>query len=87
VGNAAAAGNAASTSEYEHHDAPVVMAEFSKRCPSVSFTQDRTVAEFVLEPQQGATSLINPKGDVLYVSPAKSMGNMVKDVCKYISSH
>jgi len=68
----------------EHHSAPVVIAEFSKRCPVVSFTQDQSAADFVLQTQSGATTLADPKGNVLYVSPAKNLGNMVKDVCGYI---
>jgi hypothetical protein len=71
----------------EHHTAPVVMAEFSKRCPAVSFTQNRATAEFVLETQPGSTTLTDAKGNVLYVSPAKRLKNMVKDVCGYVSGH
>jgi hypothetical protein len=70
----------------EHHSAPIVMAEFSKKCPVVSFTQDQTAADFILQTQSGGTTLADPKGNVLYVSPAKNLGNMVKDVCKFISS-
>ena len=70
--------------QQEHHSAPVVMAEFAKKCPAVSFTQDQSVADFVLQTQSGATTLADPKGNVLYVSPAKNLGNMVKDVCGYI---
>jgi len=75
------------TSSGEHHTAPVVMAEFSKRCKVVNFTKDRGNAEFVLETQPGSTTLTDAKGNVLYVSPAKKLKNMVKDVCKYVSEH
>jgi hypothetical protein len=77
-------GSAASAGE--HHSAPVVMAEFSKKCPAVSFTQDRSMADFVLQTQPGGTILSDPKGNVLYVSPAKNLGSMVKDVCKFVSA-
>jgi hypothetical protein len=73
--------------EAEHHSAPVVMAEFMKRCPGVSFTENREDAEFVLKTQPGGSTLSNPKGEILYISPAKTLGNMVKDVCTYIAAH
>jgi len=60
------------------------MAEFEKKCPAVSFTQDQSAADFVLQTQPGGTTLADLKGNVLYVSPAKNLGNMVKDVCGYI---
>lgn len=75
------------TSSGEHHTAPVVMAEFSKRCQVVSFTQNRENAEFVLETQPGSTTLTDAKGNVLYVSPARKLKNMVKDVCGYVSKY
>ncbi len=80
-------GGSVAASSGEHHSAPVVMAEFSKKCPAVSFTQDQASAEFILQTQSGSTILSDPKGAVLYVSPAKNLGNMVKDVCKFVSSH
>lgn len=80
-------GTSAKAQEGEHHTAPVVMAEFMKHCPNVAFTENRDDAEFVLKTQQGSSVLSNPRGDILYISPAKTLGNMVKDVCGYISSH
>ena len=80
-------GSAGKAQEGEHHSAPVVMAEFGKRCPIVSFTQNRDSAEFILQTQSGGSTLSNAKGDVLYVSPAKTLGNMVKDVCTYVTQH
>jgi len=78
-------GGAVAASSGEHHSAPVVMAEFAKKCPAISFTQDQSLADFVLQTQPGGTILSDPKGAVLYVSPAKNLGNMVKDMCKFIS--
>jgi hypothetical protein len=72
--------------QQDHHSAPVVMAEFFKKCPAVSFTQDQSAADFVLQTQPGGSTLTDPKGSVLYVSPAKNLRNMVKDVCKFITS-
>ncbi len=80
-------GTSGKAQEGEHHSAPVVMAEFGKKCPNISFTQNRESAEFILQTQTGGSTLSNPKGDVLYVSPAKTLGNMVKDVCAYIARH
>lgn len=80
-------GSVSKSQEGEHHSAPVVMAEFMKRCPGVSFfTENREDAEFVLKTQQGGSTLSNPQGDILYVSPAKTLSNMVKDVCGYIAA-
>jgi len=87
VGSARVYGNSANTQEGEHHSAPVVMSEFSKRCPIVAFTKNKEAAEFILETQPGGSSLSNQKGDVLYVSPAKTLKNMTKDVCGYIAAH
>lgn len=80
-------GSVAKSQEGEHHTAPVVMAEFMKHCPNVSFTENREDAEFVLKTQPGGSTLSNPKGEILYISPAKTLGNMVKDVCAYIAAH
>ncbi len=87
TGNAQVYGNTAQAQEGEHHSAPVVMGEFAKRCPTVTFTKDRETAEFILETQPGGSSLSNLKGDVLYLSPAKTLKNMAKNVCSYISAH
>jgi hypothetical protein len=81
-----ALGTQAQLIQQDHHSAPVVMAEFSKKCPAVSFTQDQSAADFILQTQPGGSTLTDPKGNVLYVSPAKNLGNMVKDVCKFISA-
>lgn len=71
----------------ENHLAPIVIGVISKRCPeTLHFTEDRSSAEYVLKPQQGSTMLLDAKGNVLYVSPAKLMGNMAKDVCKFVST-
>jgi hypothetical protein len=73
--------------EAEHHSAPVVMSEFMKNCPNLSFTENQEDAEFVLKTQPGSSTLSNVKGDILYISPAKTLGNMVKDVCRFIAGH
>ena len=80
-------GNRANAEDGEHHTAPVVMAEFSKKCPAVTFTKNKDSADFLLETQPGGSSLSNQKGDVLFVSPAKTLKNMTKDVCGYITAH
>ena len=71
----------------DHHSAPVVMGQFAKTCPTVHFTQDRAAADLILQTQRGSSVLSDAKGTVLYVSPAKTLKNMTKDVCGYISSH
>ncbi|RXH57651.1 hypothetical protein GRAN_0961 [Granulicella sibirica] len=71
----------------EHHTAPVVMAEFSKSCPKVTLTQDQQASFYTLQTQPGGSILADSKGTVLYVSPAKTLKNMVKDVCRYMGSH
>ena len=81
-----ALGTQAQLIQQDHHSAPVVMAEFSKKCPAVSFTQDQSVADFILQTQPGGSTLVDQKGTVLYVSPAKNLGSMVKDVCKFVSA-
>jgi len=73
--------------EAEHHSAPVVMSEFMKDCPNLSFTENEWDSEFVLKTQPGSSTLSNPKGDILYISPAKTLGNMIEDVCTYIAAH
>ncbi len=70
----------------EHHSAPVVMSEFGKKCSIVTFTQDRSVADYILETQPGGSTLTDSKANVLYVSPAKTLKNMVKDVCGFVSA-
>lgn len=75
-----------SASAGEHHTAPLIMAEFARKCPAVTFTQDRSAAEFVLEGQPNGSLLMDSKGTVLYVSPALYLHNMVKDVCKFVSA-
>ena len=87
VGQATIYGNTATAQDGEHHTAPVVMGEFARKCPGVAFTKNKDAAEFVLETQPGGSSLSNQKGDILYVSPAKTLKNMAKDVCGYIASH
>ncbi len=87
VGSARVSGDTAHAQEGEHHSAPVVMGEFSKKCPVVAFTKNKEAAEFILETQSGGSSLSNQNGDVLYVSPAKTLKNMTKDVCGYIAAH
>jgi hypothetical protein len=80
-------GGGVTASTQVHHTGPVVMAEFMKKCPSVSFTQDQAAADLILQTQSGATILSDSKGSVLYVSPAKTLKNMVKDVCGFVASH
>ena len=73
--------------EAEHHSAPVVMSEFMENCPNLSFTENQEDAEFVLKTQPGSSTLSNVKGDILYISPAKTLANMVKNVCTFIAAH
>jgi hypothetical protein len=77
-------GNKTTSAEVEHHSAPIVMAAFQS-CTAVTFTTDRAAADYMLQTQPGGSVLSNPKGDVLYISPARTLKNMVKDMCKYIS--
>ena len=72
--------------EAEHHSAPVVMSEFMKNCPNLSFTENQENAA-VLKSQPGSLTLSNVKGDILYISPAKTLANMVKNVCTFIAAH
>jgi hypothetical protein len=87
VGSAQGYGNQVNAQTGEYHTALVVMSEFGKRCHTVSFTKDAAAADFILETQSGGSSLSDPKGNVLYVSPAKQLHNMEKDMCAYISAH
>ena len=80
-------GNNASAQAVEISFTPKIMTEFEKKCPTVSFTTDKSTAEFVLNPQVGGSMLMNKKGDVVYISPAKTLHNMVKDVCLYLEKH
>lgn len=93
VGHANASNNgifgmSATSTSAEVHTAPGITAEFLKRCPSnITLTQDQSVAEWSLQTQQGGSMLVDKAGTVLYLSPAKTLKNMVKDVCGYLSSH
>ena len=78
-------GIAGSTSE--HHSAPIVMGEVTKKCTIITFTEDKSVADFILKTQQGASTITNQKGEVLYITPAKTLKNMVKDVSGFAASH
>jgi hypothetical protein len=81
-------GTSASSTTMEAHTAPGVTAALIQRCPAnLSITQDQSGAEWLLQTQFGATMIVDKKGTVLYVSPAKTMRNMTKDVCAFISSH
>jgi hypothetical protein len=87
TGSATRVGSSASGSATELSFSPKIMLAFQKSCPVVGFTQDKASAEFVLDPQVGGSILRNAKGDVLYISPARTLGNMVKDVCRFVAIH
>ena len=87
VGNASVVGNSTREQQGEHHSAPVVIGSFAKECQSVSFTKVRDDADYILETQSGGSTLSNQKGDVVYISPAKTLKNMTKDVCRFIVAH
>ena len=87
VGSASVVGSSAREQQGEHHSAPVVMASFAKDCQSVSFTKAREDAEYVLETQPGGSTLSDQKGNVVYISPAKTLKNMTKDMCRFIAAH
>ena len=80
-------GNSSKGENGEHHSAPVVMAEFKKDCPNVSFTQAREKAQYILQTQPGSSTIVDQNGTVLYISPAKTLKNMAKDVCTFVSVH
>jgi hypothetical protein len=65
---------------------PKIMHAFEK-CPEVTFTTEKSNADFVLNPQPKGSILSLGSGDVVYISPAVALHNMVKDVCGYIKSH
>ena len=61
---------------------------FNKSCPAVTVTSDKDVADYVLRPNKGSSTLYKKNGDVAYVSHAKvKVSNLVKDVCRYIQTH
>ena len=61
---------------------------FIKSCPAVTVTSDKDVADYVLRPNKGSSTLYKKNGDVAYVSHAKvKVSNLVKDVCRYIQTH
>src|SRR6266851_4123047 len=46
------------------------------------------IADYILRPNKGSSTLYKKNGDVVYVSHAKvKVSNLVKDVCGYIQSH
>jgi hypothetical protein len=62
--------------------------DFMKHCPAVTVTNDRSAADYVLQPNKGSSTLYKKNGDVAYVSHAKvKVSNLVKDVCGYIQTH
>ena len=62
--------------------------DFMKHCPAVTVTNDRSAADYVLQPNKGSSTLYKKNGDVAYVSHAKvKVSNLVKDVCGYIQAH
>ena len=67
--------------------ANAIMGEFGKSCSDILLTTDPATATLALSSQTGASTLTSKSGDVLYVSPAKTLKNMVKDVCAYLHSH
>jgi hypothetical protein len=86
-GTARAYGNTASGESVDISFSPKIMKAFGEKCQAVTFTQNKDAAEFVLNPQPGGSILSSAKGDVLYISPAKTLHNMVKDVCGYVTAH
>ena len=87
VGSATVIGSSARERQSEHHSAPVVMGSLAKECQSVSFTKIRDDADYVLETQPGGSTLADQKGNVVYISPAKTLKNMTKDMCRFIAAH
>lgn len=58
--------------------------ELRSKCPSISVTDNREAADYVLRLAQGNSVLYRQNGDVAYVSPAKLLSNAAKDVCQFI---
>ena len=44
---------------------------FIKNCPTVTVTNDRNAADYVLRPNKGSSTLYKKNGDVVFVSHAK----------------
>ena len=62
--------------------------ELVKTCRTLTVTDNREVADYVLRISPGSSTLYRQNGDVAYVSPAKwRVSNLAKDVCSYIRSH
>ena len=87
TGNVEAYSNAANGRESDNHTAPGVMAELSKRCSSVPFTEIRQQADLIVELASGEARVVDRKGSVLFVSHAKTVSSKAKDVCSYLSAH
>lgn len=71
-----------------------IMKTFSKRCPAVTVTLDRTKADFiVLLDHEGGKEMVlrdnkiavfNRDQDMIYSGSTRSLGNAVKDACAAI---
>jgi hypothetical protein len=63
--------------------------DISKDCPDViTVTSNAETADYRLRINRGASPLFNSKGDVVYVSHTRrKLGDLGKDICKYLSSH
>ncbi len=71
----------------EHHTAPLIIAAFAKSCPAVTFTEVQANADYTVSANSASSTLTDRKGDVVYVSPARTAKNFVKDICRYVSEH
>jgi hypothetical protein len=73
--------------EDDNHTAPAVSKEFEDHCQSISFTDDKSAAEFILQTQNGRLYLLNRQGSVLHSASAKTLRNRAKEVCSFVSTH
>src|SRR5436190_21488508 len=59
-----------------------------KTCRSVTVTDNRDAADYVLRISAGSSTLYQQNSDVAYVSPARfKVSNLAKDICGYIETH
>lgn len=86
TGNVDSYANHAQGRETDNHTRPGIAARFSKGCNSVTLSEDRSKAEFILDSRESEATLTDAKGSLLYTSHAKTQRNMLKDVCTYIVS-
>jgi hypothetical protein len=69
------------------HTEPGIMAELSKACTTIRFTEEKRKADTFLEIDSSEARVLSRKGASLYISHAASTSDRAKDACRYIADH